>query len=102
MATKAKRAKRKPVNLNRIPVWNPHQASQWSGIKYRLFLRLLHAGMVPHIVCATARPAASQKRIYLIPREPFQKWLNSIGPKGVAAATGETATITTNTGETAA
>jgi hypothetical protein len=101
MATKAKRAKRKPVNLDRIPVWTPRQASRWSGIRYRLFLRLLHAGMVPHITCATARPATSDHRIYLIPREPFQKWLNSIGPKGLTAATGEAVTITA-TGENAA
>ena len=73
MATKAKRAKRKPVNLNRIPVWNPTQASQWSGIKYRLFLRLLHAGMVPHIVCATARTGGEPETHLPYPERAFPK-----------------------------
>ena len=99
MATKTKRAKRKPVNLDRIPVWTPTQASQWSGIKYRTLLRMIRAGVVPCIRCEPAR-AAAPKRKLLIPREPFQKWLANIGPSGVVAATGETVTITT-TGETA-
>jgi hypothetical protein len=84
--------------LLRLQVWTPRQASEWSGFKYRMLLRLIRAGVVPHILCAPERPAVSGKRIIMIPRVAFQKWLESIGQP-------DTTTTTTNiatTGETAA
>jgi hypothetical protein len=103
MAAKKRAAKRsarvtpKRIDLDRIQVWTPRQAAKWSGIKYRVLLRLIKANMVPYIACATERPAASDHRIYLIPRIPFQRWLNSIGPNAASALAGEM----TFTGETA-
>jgi hypothetical protein len=82
---RAARAKRKPVDLLRLQVWTPRQACAWSGFKYRVLLRLLKAGVVPHILAAPARQTISNKRIYLIPRVPFQRWLESIGQSATAA-----------------
>jgi hypothetical protein len=108
MSSTYKRAKKrsapvktKPVDLDCVQVWTPRQTCLVTGLKYRQLMRLIHANMVPHITCATERPAKSEKRIYLIPRVAFLQWLANIGPGGLAAQPGETVTITT-TGETAA
>jgi hypothetical protein len=79
-----KKSKRKPAqNLDRLQVWTPAQAAQWSGMKYRLLLRFLRDGRVPYIEAAPAnRETATSRRIYLIPREPFQKWLTGITAPG--------------------
>jgi hypothetical protein len=89
MTTTKKRAKKPPVDLNRLPVWTVTQASRWSYIPYRTLLRMIRAGMVPVIRCEPARPAASKRKL-LIPREPFLRWLNTPSP-AVGATTGETA-----------
>jgi hypothetical protein len=84
MATVKKRRGRvalpkRKINLETLNVWSPSQTARWSGINYRQLMRLLHAGVIPHIVGAPARPTATSKRVYLIPREAFQRWLRNVG-----------------------
>jgi hypothetical protein len=98
---KAAHARRKPINLELLQVWSVRQTCQWSGFKYRVLLRLLRARIVPHILAEPARRAVSEKRMYLIPRVPFQRWLNSIGPSGAAALADHIETTHADTGTNA-
>jgi hypothetical protein len=75
--------KTKLQHLTRLRVWTPLQAAEWSGMKYRLLLRFCRDGRIP---CITSAPAklqnATSRRIFLIPREPFQQWLKAINSPG--------------------
>jgi hypothetical protein len=75
--------KTKPQNLNRLRIWTPLQAAEWSGMRYRLLLRFCRDGRVPCIVSAPSRlQTATSRRIFLIPAEPFKQWLKTIPPPG--------------------
>jgi hypothetical protein len=48
-------------------------------MKYEILERFLRAGAIPIIRCEPARPAKSQRRIRLISKVAFQRWLETAG-----------------------
>jgi hypothetical protein len=71
--------------------WTTKQASDWSGMKYRLTLRLVKRGVIPGLGIEpdgqqTTPDGKPVRRFFLIPKAAFIRWFESIGsdPKRVA------------------
>lgn len=79
-AAQIKAARANKALLDRLEMWTPRQASDWAGMNYRALMRLIKARAVPCIVGEPARPGAGERRVYMVPKRAFQKWLECIEP----------------------